>query len=111
MSGCVPDLFQIAAVLDTPFQVEDSCPTTGTPIRVDFVPPHHRADLVDAVVPAETVVSLDPRLLGQTSTMTPEQIDTNLCVQMPFFANPDAAQSGRCTAWKLSRTAGTSFVR
>lgn len=93
MSGCAPDLFQIAAVLDTPFQVEDTCPTTGVPIRVDFSPPDRRGDLIDAVDPADTVVALDPHLLGQTSTMTAEQIDANLCVQMPFFANPDAARS------------------
>lgn len=87
MSGCAPDLFQIAAVIDTPFQVEDTCPTTGVPIRVDFSPP----DRVDVVDPTDTVVALDPRLLGQASTMTSEQIDVNLCVQMPFFANVDAA--------------------
>jgi hypothetical protein len=38
------------------------------------------------------VVALDPRLLGQTAVLTPERIDTILCAQMPFFANPDAAQ-------------------
>jgi alkylmercury lyase len=88
MSGCAPDLFQIAALIDTPFQVEDTCPTTGVPIRVDVAPP----DRVDAVDPADTVVALDPRLIGQASAMTPEQIDVNLCVQMPFFANAEAAR-------------------
>lgn len=37
-SGCAPDLFAFAAVLDVPFWVEDTCATTGQPIRVDFVP-------------------------------------------------------------------------
>jgi Alkylmercury lyase len=91
MSGCVPDLFLIAAVLDTPFQVEDTCPATDVPVQVSLAPPDHRPDLVDAVDPVDTVVALDPRLLGQASTLTPEQIDANLCVQMPFYANPDAA--------------------
>jgi alkylmercury lyase-like protein len=97
MSGCAPDLFQIAAVLDTPFQVEDTCSTTGVPIRVTFAPPDQHADLIAAVDPADTVVALDPRLLGQTATMTPEQIDNTLCVQPPFFANPDAARDWLAT--------------
>lgn len=91
MSGCVPDLFLIAAVLDTPFQIEDTCPTADMPIHVTLTRPDHSADLVGAVDPADTVVALDPRLLGQASTLTPGQIDTNLCVQMPFYANRDAA--------------------
>jgi hypothetical protein len=104
MSGCAPDLFQIAAVLDTPFRVEDTCAATGAPIRVAFAPPDHRSDLVDAVDPADTVVALDPRLLGQTSTLTPEQIDANLCVQMPFFANPGAART-----WLADHPAGRAI--
>jgi hypothetical protein len=119
MSGCAPDLFQIAAVLDTPFQVEDTCPATGTPIRIDFAPPDHRADLIDAVDPPDTVVALDPRLLGQTATMTPEQIDTNLCAQMPFYANPDAAQpwlTGRparhaCPARRMAQLEVIGYAR
>lgn len=93
MSGCAPDLFLIAAVLDRPFQVEDTCPATGVPIRVDFTTPDRRGDLIDGVDPAGTVVGLDPRLVGLTTTMTPEQIDANLCVQMPFFASAGAAGS------------------
>jgi hypothetical protein len=92
MSGGAPDLFQIAAVLDTGFQVEGTCPTTEATIRVEFVPPDHEESLVAAVEPATTVVALDPGLLGQTSATTPQQIDTNLCVQMPFYANSAASQ-------------------
>jgi alkylmercury lyase len=115
MSGCAPDLFQIAAVIDTPFRVEDTCPTTGVPIRVDFTPP----DRIDAVDPADTVVALDPRLIGQASTMTPEQIDANLCVQMPLFANADAARGWLaahparrvCPVRQVSRLEVVGYVR
>nr|CEL17388.1 hypothetical protein [Kibdelosporangium sp. MJ126-NF4] len=93
VSGCAPDLFEIASVLDVGFTVEDTCPATGVPIRVEFVPPVHRADLVATVDPVDTVVALDPRVFGQASDLTPEQIDASLCVQMPFFANANAAHS------------------
>jgi hypothetical protein len=49
-SGCGPDVFTFAAVLDVPFTVEETCPATGTPIRVDFVPGgYERVDPPEAV--------------------------------------------------------------
>jgi hypothetical protein len=57
MSGCAPDLFLITTVPNTPLQVDDTCPTTGVPIHVDFTPSDHRADLVDAADPTDTLES------------------------------------------------------
>jgi alkylmercury lyase-like protein len=54
-SGCAPDLFGIAAVLDVPFRVEDTCAATGAPIRVDFVP-----DGLERVDPPDAVTVLLP---------------------------------------------------
>lgn len=70
-SGCAPDLFAFAAVLDVPFRVEDTCATTGKPIRIDFVPDgYQRTD------PPETVTLL--LSVGQVATVaggTIEQVN------------------------------------
>jgi hypothetical protein len=87
-SGCAPDLPLLAAVLDVPFRVEDSCPVTGVPIRIDFVP-----DGVERVDPPTTVVPLLAlrdirRVMGGSF----EQIDATVCTYQPFFASAHAAE-------------------
>lgn len=86
-SGCAPDLPLFAAVLDVPFRVEDTCPATGAPIRVDFLP-----DGVDRVDPPTTVVPLLPveHIRGVTGGSF-EQIDADVCAYQPFFASAQAA--------------------
>src|SRR5262249_21905960 len=89
-SGCAPDLFGIAAVLDVPFQVEDTCAATGAPIRVDFVP-----DGFELVDPPEAVTVLLP--IGQLQASisgTFEEINANVCTYQPFFASAHAAPGG-----------------
>jgi alkylmercury lyase len=38
VSGCAPDVLAFAAVIDRPLQFEETCPATGTTIRVDLTP-------------------------------------------------------------------------
>ncbi|MGH8968227.1 MAG: organomercurial lyase, partial [Actinomycetes bacterium] len=88
MGGCAPDLFGIAAVLDVPFQVEDTCAATGAPIRIDFVPGG-----VEHVDPPDTVVSvISPEEIRGSFAMPPEEVNTVICSQMRFFASRRAAR-------------------
>ena len=100
-SGCAPDLFGIAAVLDVPFRVEDTCAASGAPIRVDFVP-----DGVERVGPPEAVTVLLPIGELQASISgTFEQINANVCTYQPFFASAEAAQG-----WLAGHPGGRVFT-
>ena len=66
VSGCAPDVFAVAAVLDVPFRLDDTCPTTGTPIRVWFAP----RGVEHPEPPEAVVVLLAPGQLGQLAEMT-----------------------------------------
>jgi len=100
-SGCAPDLFGIAAVLDVPFWVEDTCAATGAPIRVDFVP-----DGFERVDPPEAVTVLLPIGELQASISgTFEQINANVCTYQPFFASAEAARG-----WLASHPGGRVFT-
>lgn len=119
-SGCAPDLFAFAAVFDVPFRVEDTCATTGVPIRVDFVPGGF-----ERVDPPETVTVLFP--VGEQRDAIGEnfeQVNANVCTYQPFFASTEAAgpmliarpgsrvfikadptRAARITRWPAARTA------
>lgn len=86
-SGCAPDLFVYAAVLDVPFQAEEICPATGRTIRVEFVP-----DGYQRVEPPEAVTVLMPvdRLRATTGIFA--DVDTTICAHQPFLASAQAAQ-------------------
>jgi len=100
-SGCAPDLFFFAAVLDVPFRVEDTCATTGTPIRVDFVPNGYQR-----VDPPETVTALVPLgRLREVSGASYEQINASVCTHQPFFASAEAAQG-----WLADHPGGHVFT-
>jgi len=100
-SGCAPDLFGIAAVLDVPFRVEDTCAATGAPIRVDFVP-----DGFELVDPPEAVTVLLPIGELQASILgTFEQINANVCTYQPFFGSAEAARG-----WLASHPGGRVFT-
>lgn len=88
VSGCAPDLFAVAAVVDVPFRVEDTCPATGAPIRIGFVPGG-----VESVDPPEAaVVMLPPEQAAMVAELEIEQVNADLCVQQPFFASTRAAR-------------------
>jgi hypothetical protein len=99
MNRCAA-LFVYAAVLDVPFTAKETCPTTGTRIRVDFVPGGYTR-----VDPPETVAAmLAPENLRGLGSMTLDQAD-DICVQMPFFASAEAAEP-----WLASHPRGRVFT-
>ncbi len=86
--GCAPDLPAYAAVLDVPFRVEDTCPATGAPIRIDFVPNGY-----ERVDPPETIALFVPvGRPGDAPFESLEQIEANVCVRQPFLASAEAAR-------------------
>jgi hypothetical protein len=88
VSGCGPDLFPAAVVLDVPFRVEDICQVTGTPIRIQFSPAG-----VEQVDPPEAVVAMiSPDVAGRYGQADIEQINREVCAQQPFFASAQVAQ-------------------
>jgi alkylmercury lyase len=88
--GCAPDLFCYAVVLDVPFRAEETCPATGAPIRVDFVPGgYERADPPEAV----TVLLPPGRLAEATFSEVVEQVDASVCNYQPFIASAQAAEA------------------
>lgn len=87
-SGCGPDVFTFAAVLDVPFRVEETCPVTGTPIRIDFVPGgYQRVDPPEAVT-----VLLHPKDFRDSVGGHFAEINANVCTYQPFFASAEAAK-------------------
>jgi alkylmercury lyase len=100
-SGCGPDVFTFAAVFDVPFRVEETCPTTGTPIRIDFVPDgYQRVDPPEAVT-----ILLHPDDLRHAIGKGFDEINANVCSYQPFFASADAAQP-----WLAARPGSRAFT-
>lgn len=100
-SGCAPDLFVYAAVLDVPFRAEETCHATGTPIRVDFVPGgYERVDPPEAVT-----VLLPTKDLHEANGGNFEQINTTVCTCQPFFASANAAET-----WLAARPGSRIFT-
>jgi len=97
VSGCGPDLFPAAVVLDVPFRVEDTCQATGTPIRIEFSPAG-----VERVDPPEAVVAMiSPDVASRYSEANIEQVNREVCSQQPFFVSTQAAQ-----AWLTTHPGG-----
>lgn len=89
VSGCAPDVLAFAAVIDRPLQFEETCPATGTTIRVDLTP-----DEVVAVDPPEAVIAY-PVVATDFDTINAMpllQIDAEICSQGPMFASAAAAR-------------------
>ncbi|MFD2398921.1 organomercurial lyase [Prauserella oleivorans] len=113
-SGCGPDVFTFAAVLDVPFRVEETCPTTGTPIRIDFIPGG-----VERMDPPEAVtVLLHPRTSAtpsaDTSTRsTPPCAPTSRSSPPPKRPNqrsPPAPEAAPSPSRKCSNDPGSAIT-
>ncbi len=88
VSGCAPDIFYYAPLVRPSLHVEETCPATGTLIRLVFTPSR-----VERVDPAGAVVPMSPAVCAPAETAGDvEEVDANLCVQMPLFASAEAAQ-------------------
>jgi alkylmercury lyase len=88
VTGCACDIFYYAPLVRPSLHLEETCPATGTPIRIVFTPGRvERVDPAGAVVPASPAVCAPAETAGDV-----EEVDANLCVQMPLFASAEAAQ-------------------
>ena len=88
VTGCGCDIFYYAPLVRPSLQVEETCPATGTLIRLAFTPSR-----VERVDPAGAVVLMSPPACAPAETAGDvEEVDANLCVQMPLFASAEAAQ-------------------
>jgi hypothetical protein len=78
VTGCAPDIFLYAPLLSPSVQVEETCPATGTPIRLVFTPSR-----VEHVEPAGTVLPLpgpqSPLYSCAEAASNGEQIDADAC--------------------------------
>jgi len=95
VTGCAPDIFLYAPLVRPSLQVEETCPVTGTPIRLVFTPSR-----VEHVEPAGAVLPLpgpqSPLWSCAEAASNGEEIDadacdTNLCAQAPLFSSAEAA--------------------
>jgi alkylmercury lyase len=101
MTGCAPDVFLYAPLVRPSLQVEETCPATGTPIRLMFTPSG-----VESVGPAGAVVPILPpqefdRLDGFRSL---KDIDASFCAQCPFYSSAQAAHG-----WLAAHPGGRVF--
>lgn len=100
VTGCAGDVFYYAPLVRPSLQLEETCPTTGTLIRLEFT-----SERVVRVEPAGTVLPmLNPQALEQIEGMSMEEIDANLCVLAPFFSSAEAAQG-----WLAANPGGRLF--
>jgi len=91
VTGCAPDVFLYAPLVRPSLLLEETCPVTGTPIRVVFTPTG-----VESVDPAGTVLPLPhPQVLDRIKEMGLD-CDSNepggLCSQHPLYSSAEAAQ-------------------
>jgi alkylmercury lyase len=105
VTGCGCDIFFYAPLARPSLQVEDTCPVTGTPIRIVFTPSH-----VEHVEPAGAVMAMmGPQECANAVEEAAgdgdiEDVDADVCVQMPLFASADTAQG-----WLAARPSGRVF--
>jgi hypothetical protein len=97
VTGCAPDVFLYAPLLRPSVQVEETCPATGTPIRLVFTPSR-----VERVEPAGAVLPLpgpQSPLYSCVAASNGEQIDADacdasLCSQAPCSPPPGRPGDG-----------------
>jgi alkylmercury lyase len=101
MTGCAPDVFLYAPLVRPSLQVEETCPATGTPIRIVFTP-----DGVESADPAGAVVPILPPQdfdrLDQIRSL--KDIDAGFCGQCPFYSSAEAAHG-----WLAAHPGGRVF--
>lgn len=100
MNRCAPALFVYAVLLDVPFHVEETCPATGAPIRIDFVPGGY--ERVDP--PQRVTAMMSPDDMCAMDSMTFDQAD-EICLHAPLFASAEAAGG-----WLASHPGGRMFT-
>lgn len=101
VTGCAPDIFLYAPLVRPSLQVEETCPATGTPMRLVFTPGR-----VESVDPAGAVVPiLQPQEFDRSERMTTvEECDASFCAHSPFYSSAEAAQG-----WLAAHPGGRVF--
>ncbi|MQA03850.1 MAG: hypothetical protein GEV07_14380 [Streptosporangiales bacterium] len=101
VTGCAPDILQYAPLVRPSLHLEDTCAATGTPILIVFTPSR-----VERVDPSSTVLVMPhPReLVPAEADGAVEEVDANLCVQMPLFSSAAAA-----AGWLADHPGGRVF--
>ena len=101
MTGCAPDVFLYAPLVRPSLQVQETCPATGTPIRLAFTPSG-----VESVDPAGAVLPVLPPQdfdrLAEFESL--KDIDASFCAQCPFYSSAEAAQG-----WLAAHPGGRVF--
>jgi alkylmercury lyase len=90
VTGCACDIFWAAPLVRPPLQLEETCPATGTPIRVVFTPCG-----VEHAEPAGAIMAmLRPQECKNAVETAGDigEVDASFCAQMPLFASAEAAQ-------------------
>lgn len=91
VSGCAADVFLYAPLVRPSIHMEETCPTTGTPIRIEFTP-----NRVETVHPSGAVVAMvDASRLSALKAEHIDDFDAALCGLMPFFSSAEAAEGWR----------------
>jgi alkylmercury lyase len=92
VTGCAGDILHYAPLVRPSLQVEETCPVTGTLIRIVFTPSRvEHVDPAGAVLPmaddCQSTLASSGKAAGDI-----EDLDASMCVQSPFFASAEAAQ-------------------
>jgi hypothetical protein len=93
VTGCGCDIFFYAPLVRPSLHLEETCPVTGTPIQLVFTPSR-----VEHVKPAGAVMAMMGPQECTSAVETAagdgdiEDIDADMCAQMPLFASAEAAQ-------------------
>jgi len=104
VTGCGPDIFLYAPLVRPSLALEETCTTTGTPIRIVFTPSR-----VERVDPSSAVVAMShPRELDKAEAAGDagdvEDVDANVCVQWPLYSSAEAARG-----WLADHPGGRVF--
>jgi alkylmercury lyase len=109
VTGCAFDIFYYAPLVRPSLQVEETCPATGTPIRIVLTPSG-----VESVHPAGAVVPIPPSQGVPAQTFEAasdiEDVDANLCVQCGALYSSAQAAHGWLAAHRGSRALPISQV-
>lgn len=92
LTGCAPDVFLYAPLVRPSLQLEETCPATGTPIRIVFAPSGVESVPSGAVVPMPHPQELDQPESGFDVEECRTDLDGNLCSQCPFYSSAEAAE-------------------
>jgi len=100
MIGCAFDVFLYAPLVRPSLQVEETCPATGTPIRIEFTPGG-----VETAGPASAVLPIPPPLdFDGLERTPPKEVDETVCAQCPFYSSAEAA-----VGWLAAHPGGRVF--